>query len=1211
MTDDGSIPCGEFVLLERVGKGSMAEVWHGRHRYRDHDAAIKIVAESELQSQRERRRFQREVSAHANLHHPGIVDVYDSGQTDEETERASAGRLVRGRPFLAMEPADAGTLREHIPTADWHTCRTLLQQLLDALAFAHARQVIHRDLKPGNVLLFEAESGKLRPKLGDFGMAHATSRSYEGGTEQVSMPSGGTPIYMAPEQFRARWRHFGPWTDLYSLGMLAYEMICGQPPFHSESFFELADAHMSDKRPELDPVFAVPNGAEEWLRRTTAPSPDERFRCAAHAAHALARLEDVSMSTAPTIRDVSIEELVSPEEDTDTNPTHPTFETITETNPSPATGVFAASELETSRRDARADDTDGTVDGPDGPPSPPISTASEPTLRIPRKWTDTPSSHTESRRRIGLNLFGLVEPAFVDRGAERDLLWKAAMNVFRTREPRAVVIEGPTGMGKTRLARWLVRRLHEVGAFFAMETVHQREDTSLEGLRRLIERRFCTWNLGRKKLFELLQEGLANHLGIRPTLVEENEEIVRGMTEFLRPSGPTERSSGPEYYFGSKDEQYALLHRFLRLATFHRPAVVLLDDAGWSHATAQWVLDGLESSQLPVLWLLTHRGPSKKSHANSLPDLLRHHARTIRIDLGPLRPDHQEAMVESLLPLSDELANVVRSKSRGSPLFAVQMLRDWIQAGVIERDTGGFALTGAREESAPENLAGLWRRRIEELLGELPPDIRADGRTGLEVAAALGREVSIADWIEVTAELGLEVTEDLLKQLVRRGLANWTRAGWRFSHQTLVLSLRDESRRRGRWPKIQRACANWVERRVERHTKQSAERLAKHWIEAGEPRRALEPLLDATTLAVRQYDEEALERLLGMHQRQLDKLRGSIADRHQVRNWSDRIRYEIIQGEPDRAADFFDRGLELAEEIGSERAMGEILRAGSILKRHIGQTREAIDLLHQAREYFDELGDDFGRAECFYDQGVAQSLRGNFRRAESDFERAAALFLATGREVRALGAQRWRGAVFIFQDDFERSEKLVGETLERALELGAHTTAVRCYNTLGEIARYRGHWEVAKDHYRTAINEWTKLGRVSYIYRLNLALSEIGAAEYRSANRRLGRIRSELEERSHGEHLFRLRLALTASAAGTNDWSEWDEQFAKAEDELDFVFERSTADRDEPWLAELAADRTREAGEPDRAKKLYDMAARLWRRFGTKHRARKIEKTRL
>ena len=285
---DTTFSIGSFLVTGRIGDSSTASVYRGSHPETGVPVAIKSIGP--ITEPGWRRRFHREVQAQAALEHPGITYLFEYGEVTPEAVEASGGELVEGTPYVAMQFADRGTLREAMPLGQWRPVRRLLIQILDALAHAHAREVIHRDLKPENLLRFASDDGAgdtgWRVKLADFGIAHAFDRERESDADELNV-SAGTPGYMSPEQLAGRWREYGPWTDLYAVGCLAWELVCGRPPFVGESRYEVAAKQATEPRPELAPQFPVPDDLEAWIHRAMAIDPTERFRRAADAARSL------------------------------------------------------------------------------------------------------------------------------------------------------------------------------------------------------------------------------------------------------------------------------------------------------------------------------------------------------------------------------------------------------------------------------------------------------------------------------------------------------------------------------------------------------------------------------------------------------------------------------------------------------------------------------------------------------------------------------------------------------------------------------------------------------------------------------------------------------------------------------------------------------------------------------------------------------------
>ena len=213
---------GNYQLLEEIGRGGMGVVYRARQLTLNRDVALKMILWSgEFASPREMNRFQTEAHASARLHHQNIVQVYEVG-------------AHRHRPFLSMELMAGGNLDARLKAGlpGQREAAFLLETVARAVHYAHEQGVIHRDLKPCNILLDEHD----QPKVADFGLA---KQIQEGGHE-CSRSGGlvGTPCYMAPESIGSVEQTVTRATDVYSLGVILYEMLTGHPPFSAETQLE-------------------------------------------------------------------------------------------------------------------------------------------------------------------------------------------------------------------------------------------------------------------------------------------------------------------------------------------------------------------------------------------------------------------------------------------------------------------------------------------------------------------------------------------------------------------------------------------------------------------------------------------------------------------------------------------------------------------------------------------------------------------------------------------------------------------------------------------------------------------------------------------------------------------------------------------------------------------------------------------------------------
>lgn len=262
---------GRYELQQPLGSGGMAAVYRAWDREARRPCAVKVLADVLARDDAFRRRFRHEAAAAGALTHPRIVRVYGWGQDGL-------------RQFIAMEYVGGGTLRERLlrdgPLAEADAL-AVAAEVADALAYAHGRHLVHRDIKPHNILL--TEDGHV--KVADFGIAltlDATSLTRTG-TVMGSAP------YLSPEQ--ARGDAAGPASDQYALGVVLYEMLTGRPPFSGEAPVAVALKHLNeaprsvrDARPDVSPAAAA------VVERLLAKAPAERYPDASALAAALHRL---------------------------------------------------------------------------------------------------------------------------------------------------------------------------------------------------------------------------------------------------------------------------------------------------------------------------------------------------------------------------------------------------------------------------------------------------------------------------------------------------------------------------------------------------------------------------------------------------------------------------------------------------------------------------------------------------------------------------------------------------------------------------------------------------------------------------------------------------------------------------------------------------------------------------------------------------------
>ena len=903
---------GPFRLQERIATGGMGEVWAAVHAPTGLPVAVKALPT--LESPALRSAFADEVRAVARLDHPHVVRVFDHG------EAGAGGPLPAGAPWLAMERAH-GELRV---SSGAELCRAL-QELLSALACAHARGVLHRDVKASNLLMRE-DGGVL---LADFGIARLGASSMDG---------AGTLGAMAPEQLRGRGDRQGPWTDLYAVGCLAWQVATGAPLFGEQA--SMRD-HLHRAPPRLDPVLDLPAGFDRWVLRLLEKDPAHRPECAADAAAGLADIAGC--------------------------------------------------------------------------------------------WTLRPRGDRPDLRGVGASLVALRPPPLVGREA---LL--AELDDAMTELPAAVVLQGPSGIGKTRLAQELTWAAEEAGAASCV---------------------FARY--GPQGDEHGVAAALARALG------------GLGLDHELRRRGAPPRDTAAlsalledPAAFGEAAARRAALAGALTALAERRPLILVLDDAQWAHADLE-LCEELLGRSAPILVLLTVQDEAlcQEAEARSLLDRLP--GRRVR-----LPPVPAEALARAVLGLDDAAAVELAERAAGNPLMAVQLVTDWATR-LLPGDTG-FRLPGGRP--LPANLDALWGERLDRVLGDRD-------RSSLEVAAAGGLRVEDARWQQVCAEARLAVDHAGLQSLLRAGLAvrEPEQSEWRFVHGMVREALGEQARRGDRWQESNRAWARVLEREGG-----SPGHIGHHRLEAGEPERALGPLLDEVQRLWRQGEFPRVARALD--QWTAAALEAGVPPDCWLRGRPElwRCRLALLRQGVDAAAERLEalgahaEGWGLYEALSLQRChhawmRGQLevalehARAASRTEdpqlareagRDEGRLLAILGRPHQARaslkrtlQSAEEAGDDFVACVCLDGLAEAAWVAGDLDAVRDHGVRQAALCAARGFRVWGVGALYWPAVADLKEGRYARACDALQVWQRRCRELGQPTCHQAGALVLAQVGR--------------------------------------------------------------------------------------------------------------------------------------------------------------
>ncbi|HEU4613838.1 MAG TPA: serine/threonine-protein kinase, partial [Kofleriaceae bacterium] len=276
----GDVVEDRYLIEAELGEGAMGRVYRARHVKVGREVAIKVMHRNLARVPAVVDRFAREAMIAARLRHPNLVSVLDVGTAPD------------GSPLIVLELAPGEKLASLIDGPQpAERVLALVGQLLRGLEHAHAVGLVHRDLKPDNILVERTEDGREIPRIVDFGIAVACERDDSIAGRRITEVNTviGTPVYMSPEQARAQ--EVDPRSDLFSLGVIAYELLAGVPPFSGESI-EVLLASCTEDPPSMHQRagVAIEPAIEAFVRTLMARRPEDRFQSAQEALAALEHL---------------------------------------------------------------------------------------------------------------------------------------------------------------------------------------------------------------------------------------------------------------------------------------------------------------------------------------------------------------------------------------------------------------------------------------------------------------------------------------------------------------------------------------------------------------------------------------------------------------------------------------------------------------------------------------------------------------------------------------------------------------------------------------------------------------------------------------------------------------------------------------------------------------------------------------------------------
>lgn len=1078
--EPGQVLADRFRIDAPLGEGGIGRVFRAWDLRSSTAVALKVLRPELAREARVRRRFRREARAVGRLVHPHIVRLLAYGE--------DAG----GTPYLVMELIEGRSLADlRDDGLPLDGLLTVIDQILGALAFAHARGVVHRDVKPENIIV-HLDGTAPRAKLLDFGFARVED-DQDPRLTQAHGDAFGTPMYMAPEQASGR-SSVGPPTDLYGVGVILYEFLAGRPPFTGAHGMAVALKHLMEDVPPLvpRPGWQVPAGLERVVRRALEKDPRDRYQTAADMRRALSPF---------LLRGGGDGEIGSVDELPDAD------ETIAQTLVPAGGGLGAAASL------AFDDTAVGEVVDLGAAPLEPVDTEADPVPPMEAFGGAAPMGGVAEEGGEGAVLAPEAEAPFVGREADMIWLWERVREVVEGGEARVALLGAAPGMGRGRLVRWLRDQMAEGGWMLCVGGVHGPGLGPEAGLRGALDELFGHLPPDRRGADERMREVVlrwGTAAGATPAETGREAAGVSALLSFLRPAATAGESAPPAL---RGEVLYDRICEVLRTAARERPVLLTLESL--EHATPEtfgflrFLADTAARRPFPILVVATHvtdddgRRPPELDAA--LEPLIAVGEPLVALrQLPPLEAVHVLALLQALAPFEDAVARAIARRARGNPFFALELARLLYQTGELVERAGRLRLSAAAEPAAwPGTLSETALRRVRRTVAGLPDAELV--RAVLDHAVVLGE---VFDYDLLVSFVGEAMANDTAGEgrvdrrieaaiealirtrvLVEHRSPQVDRLG--FVHAVLRAALLDEAARSSRAPDLHRRAA---EAKLAQHGTRDlalALQIAEHYRSAGLPLEATRFYVEAAGHAQRENQLDRARQLLETADGLLAGRSDGSAERQRAVLWLDLGELELRLGTAARARALATRVCGWARRAGEPLLEGRALLLVSDELRAAGDAVQAGRGYARAREAFERAGHAPGVARCLLGQAMVERAQGRLDVAEGLFEQAAAAMERVGDAYGAGRAWRGRGEMALRRGDLAEAGRLLETALRHFVTAGHRAGATQCHWLLGETWRRLDDPERARSHLEAAAAGYGALGDRAGLARCHLGLGRL------------------------------------------------------------------------------------------------------------------------
>jgi eukaryotic-like serine/threonine-protein kinase len=1029
---------GRFELLRPLGAGGSGMIWRARHKRTGRLVAMKLfrnTAERALPS------IHNEIAVVAKLQHPHIATLLDFGTEAITPDLRARLPHVTGDKlsYLVTELASGGDLFGLPAPCPYEAVRDVLHALLLALQHAHARNVLHCDVKPGNILLCTNDDHRPGVMLADFGLARLQELVSHGG-------GGGTPEYMAPEQFDPD-GVLTPASDLYAVGCVAHWLMRGAAPFGGSEWSSLRHAHMFLEPPRIDEVMGAPPGFGPFVNGLLAKAPTDRFRSATHALSSLRSIaghEDAPPNRLPA----SLKRLL---------------------------GMATAEADATTQR--RPTSTSRKSLNPTAPhvnaiPRDPLVHRPAP---LPATWSRPPVVVGRLLHDAGLALHGVRAVPFVGRIHARDHLWRQLLEVASQPVARAQlhIITGPTGVGKASLLSWFATRAREAGVD-VLEVQHHTPAEATDGVLSALAAHLAATTPG--KPGTAAQAKAHSDIVFGAGASQANATNVHtDLSQLVSIVGHGTRGH----------DRSAVALRLLRTWSQTNALVVALHHTDASDETIGLVarlLQQAPDARILIVATATER-PAAWANINS-------DAEVHELPLPPLpRAEHAE-LCAALTAGNNALAHELLSLTDGTPSLAVGAMNHWVQNGSVAPQADGLGwadvhqplrLPATTEELCAEQFASLVRAHPQAAPGVVLAAVLGERVVDAEV------EMALSSLPMATASVS-EAMPHAWQWLLDAGVVVPHDDGVRFAHAAVRAAFASARVQLAGVElheiQLHRACADALSLLFGRDAGFAAGRIARHLSAAGSLDEVVPVALLAVDAKLADGDVREATALLAHAQRAAHAVG---TPHHHAALSMMAARVALASGDYETAHAAAEAACKQAL-LTDAGLLSQAWRLAGEACVQLGNMQAGADAYERALAAAEASADDLAAALAARGRGDVAYFEGQYAEAERWYRMGAPAIEQAGT-AHDLHLLLWSlGYAAMERGRLSEAFSLFHQQLQRSDRAADTVNVVNAHNGLGELARRQRQLDLAMHHYQLGERLAAEGGHVQrWVLRLNQA----------------------------------------------------------------------------------------------------------------------------